>query len=288
MKFALGAEAWRVVAIASGIVSLAVVIFLLVGSSRGVYFVLVGRYVAWLTRRLRRLHVFRPATQIVHVQVGLGLVVGALAVFGLCPYWYLVLLAIGSVPALVIERRIRERIERLDRQADGFCLALANALKSTASIGAAIETAASLLDGPAAEEIQLAVKETRLGRSLSEALEAVGPRSASRKLAIVLAAVLVGRQVGGNLPRVLETTATTLREMERLEGVVRQKTADGRMQMWAISIAPIAICAAIQRLDHDYFTPLTTTTAGYLCVAVALVLYVAGLLVARKILAVDL
>jgi len=285
---AFGAEVWRWVAIASGLVCAALLVFVFVGSPRGAFFVAWGRYLAWLTRRLRRLHVFEPATKIAHVQIALFFLVGVLATFHLCPYWYLVVLAIGFGPALVIEKRTRERIARLDQQADAFCLALANALKSTASVGAAIDCAAGLMDGPAAQELQLAVKETRLGRSLAEALEAVGPRAGSHKLAIVLAAVLIGRQVGGNLPKVLDTTATTLREMERLEGVVRQKTADGRMQMWALSLAPIIICGAIHRLDRTYFEPLTTTTIGYIATAIALMMYVGGLVVARKVLAVDI
>ena len=176
----------------------------------------------------------------------------------------------------------------LDRQADGFALALSNSLKSTASLGAAVETAAHLMDGPTAEEIQLAVKETRVGRSLAEALEAVGARAGSRKLAIVLAAVLIAREIGGNLPKVLDTTASTLREMERLEGVVRQKTAEGRMQMWGLSLAPVVLCYCLYKVEPTYFEPLMTTTIGHLIAFAALLLYVAGLLVARKMLVVDI
>lgn len=285
---AFGAEVWKYVAFGSGLVAAALFVFVMVGTPRGFFFVTWGRYLAYLTRRLRRLHVFDPASRIANAQLGLVFVVMALAALRMCPYWYVIVVLAGVLPALVIERRTRERIARLDMQADAFCLALANALKSTASVGAAIDTAVGLMDGPAHEELALAVKETRLGRSLAEALEAVGPRAGSRKLGIVLAAVLIGRQVGGNLPKVLDTTATTLREMERLEGVVRQKTADGRMQMWALSLAPIIICGAIHRLDPTYFEPLTTTMLGYIATAVAILLYVSGLIVARKVLQVDI
>ena len=285
---AFGAEVWRYIGFGSGLVSAALLVFFMVGTPRGAFFVGWGRYLAYLTGRLRRLHVFEPASRIANAQLALIFAVTLLATLHLCPYWYVLVLLIGVVPALVLERRTRQRIARLDMQADAFCLALANALKSTASVGAAIETAVGLMDGPAHEELERAVKETRLGRSLAEALEAVGPRAGSRKLGIVLAAVLIGRQVGGNLPTVLDTTATTLREMERLEGVVRQKTADGRMQMWALSLAPIIICGAIHQLDPTYFEPLTSSMVGYLASAVATILYVSGLIVARKVLQVDI
>jgi tight adherence protein B len=285
---AFGAEVWKLIGIGSGLVAAAVLVFVTVGTPRGAFFIGWGRYLAYLTRRLRRLHVLQPASRIANAQLAATFVVMLLAALHLCPHWYVIVLLIGVLPALVIERRARERIARLDMQADAFCLALANALKSTASVGAAIETAVGLMDGPVHEELTVAVKETRVGRSLAEALEAVGPRAGSRKLGIVLAAVLIGRQVGGNLPKVLDTTATTLREMERLEGVVRQKTADGRMQMWALSLAPIIICGAIHRLDPTYFLPLTTTIVGNIATAVAIAMYVSGLVVARKVLQVDL
>lgn len=285
---AFGAEAWHLLAIASAVISGAIVVYALVGTPRGTFYVLWGRYLAYLTRRLRRLHVFEPASKIAGAQIALTFGVAVLTALGLCPMWHLIIALIGGAPALVIELRTRERIARLDQQADGFCLALANALKSTASVGAAIDTASHLMEGPAAQELTLAVKETRLGRSLAEALEAVGPRAGSRKLGIVLAAVLIGRQVGGNLPKVLETTATTLREMERLEGVVRQKTADGRMQMWALAILPPAICLAIYRLEPTYFDPLTSTFVGYIAIFCSLAFFFGGLLVARKVLTVDI
>ena len=104
---ALGAEAWRWTAIGSGVVCAAFTVYALVGTERGAFFVAWGRYIAYLTRRLRRLHVFAGASRIASTQIALLFLVGGLAAFRLCPYWYLMILAIGFVPALVIERRTR-------------------------------------------------------------------------------------------------------------------------------------------------------------------------------------
>lgn len=281
------ADAWQYLSLASATACMAFSVFALVGTPRAYFHVLWGRYLDYLSQRLRRLHIFGQASRIANAQIVLTFVIAALTAMNALPYWYLALLLTVFGPALAIERRSRERVARIESQADAFCLALANALKSSGSIGAALETAAALMDGPIAEEMHLAVKETRLGRSLGEALEAVGPRAGSQKLATVLGAVLIGRQVGGNLPKVLEMTATTLREMERLEGVVRQKTAEGKMQLWGMALAPPAICLAIHKMDPLFFQPLTTTTIGYLSLATAMIIYAAGLIVARKVMVVD-
>jgi hypothetical protein len=123
---ALNAEAWRWIGIGSGAVSAAFLVYALVGTPRGAFFVTWGRYVAYLTRRLRRLHVFEGASRIASAQIALLFLVGALAAFRVCPYWYLFILVIGFGPALVIEKRTRDRVARLDVQADAFCLALAD------------------------------------------------------------------------------------------------------------------------------------------------------------------
>ena len=82
------------------------------------------------------------------------------------------------------------------------------------------------MPSPLKEEVELATKEMRVGSSLDQALLNMAGRVGSRQLDSALSAVLIGRQIGGDLPHILETTASTLREMARLEAVVRIQ--DGR------------------------------------------------------------
>lgn len=288
LPHALGAEAWRWIGLASATGGAAFLVVALAGGPQGYLHLGWGRYVAYLSRRLRSLHSAVPAARVAAGQLAFAFACASVASFSREPSWLAVAATSLVVPALLLEHRLRKRHAQIEFTADSFCMALANALKSSGSIGAALETAASVMEGPIAQEIGLAIKETRLGRPLGEALEAVGPRTGSVRLATVLAAVLIGRQVGGNLPKVLETTASTLREMERLEGVVRQKTADARMQIWAIGLAPWVICVGIHRLDPEFFAPLTSTPVGYACAGAALLLYGAAVVLARKLMAVDI
>jgi tight adherence protein B len=68
----------------------------------------------------------------------------------------------------------------------------------------------------------------RVGNTLDQALMNMSARIQSRQLDTAITSVLVGIQVGGNLPTVLETTASSIRDMRRLEGVVRSKTGEAR------------------------------------------------------------
>jgi tight adherence protein B len=284
------AETWRWLAIASETVSALAVAFLLFRPRTGLFHIQQGKYVDWLTVRLRRLHVFMKAARIADAQLAALVAILTMTSSRVLPPGNALALAIAVavLPALFIARRVQQRIDRLDAQADAFCLALANALKSTASIGAALEATASLVEAPTSQEITLAIKETKMGRPLGEALEASGPRAGSPKLATVLGAILIGRQVGGNLPKVLETTASTLREMGRLEGVVRQKTADGRMQMWGMSLLPVVLIAGIYYVKPDFFAPLSASATGIAITVAGVASYLTAVVAARKILQVDI
>lgn len=285
----LSALTWKWLALGSFVIAAALVVFALVGSPKGIVFFYWGKYTDYLRRRMRSLHIFRPVEPIVMGQIAGVLVMLALGGLLDFPYWYLFVLAICLAPVVVIERKMKQRVASLEANAAPFALTLANGLKATPAIGKALEHVAGLMEGPVAQEFQLAIKETRLGRSLDEALAAVVQRAGSPKLGTVLIALLIGRQVGGNLIKTLETTASTLRELERLEGVLKQKTAEGRMQMWAMGLAPFILCYGSYKIDNKYFEPLMTNGwVGYGCIILSVIAYAGSLIAARKILTVDI
>ncbi len=176
----------------------------------------------------------------------------------------------------------------IEDQLDGFLMALANALKATPSISNAFISVQQLLPSPLKEEVGLATKEMRVGSTLDQALLNMAGRVGSRQLDSALSAVLIGRQIGGDLPRILETTSSTLREMARLEGVVSSKTAEGKAQAWVLAIFPFALVFGINALSPGYFDPLTNSVIGWGISLLAGTFWGASLLVARKVLAVDL
>jgi tight adherence protein B len=212
----------------------------------------------------------------------------ALAVLVDLPYWYAFAVLVAVAPAVVIERMRRQRVELIDSQLDGFLLALANALKATPSLGDAFTSVQRLISPPLQQEVELAVKEMRVGSTLDQAVLFMAGRIGSRQVDSALSALLIGRQIGGNLPKILDTTASSLREMARLEGVVRTKTAEGKAQLWVLAVFPIVLMLAFNAVKDGYFDPLTQSLTGYVVVAFALVFWISSLVVARRILDVDI
>jgi tight adherence protein B len=103
-----------------------------------------------------------------------------------------------------------------------------------------------------------------------------------------LSALRIARSAGGDFVHTLERSAATLREMARLEGVVRTKTAEGRAQAVAVSILPPPTLYIIDRLSPEVLEPLWTTDAGHVLLAIAFVIWVVAILAARRISQVDI
>lgn len=195
---------------------------------------------------------------------------------------------ITLAPFLLVERAMAKRLARIETDTNGFLVGLANSLKASPSLGKALGRVENILSGPLATEIGEVTRDIRLGASVDQALLALGARVKSPALDSALTGILIGRQVGGNLPEILETTAGTLREMERLEGVVRGKTAEGKAQVIVIALAPPIVFLAFDNLQHGYFDPFTADLTGMLLLAAACVLWLGAVIMAKKILTVDI
>jgi tight adherence protein B len=178
------------------------------------------------------------------------------------------------------------RVQRIEEQLDGWLLSLANSLRACGSLGDAMASSVAIVQAPIQEEVDLVLKECRLGSPLDQSLEAMARRVDSRVVAGALLALRVARNTGGDLPVMLERASSTLREVARLEGVVRAKTAEGKAQAVMVSAIPVPLVALVHFIAPDFFAPLTTL-AGKLVVAVAALLWAVSVWVAVRIAAVD-
>lgn len=246
-----------------------------------------ARYEAALEKECRFLLYKTTGARIARTQLAVcvGLAVGAAfledAVLALpIPF-------VALFPLQILKSRHDNRVVMIEQQLDSWLLILANALKATPSIGEAMASSAKIVRAPIQEELDLCLKELALGTPLDQAVMNMSTRINSRPVSGALATILVGRQTGGDLTRILEESAATLREMARLEGVVRTKTAEGRSQAYVLGGIPFVLIGAIYMVDPNWLKPLTETTMGYAVIGVSMALWLTAIILARRILAVD-
>jgi tight adherence protein B len=186
------------------------------------------------------------------------------------------------------KRLARSRIQRLEQQLPGWLLAVTQGLRVNPSLEGALRASLKLVSDPLREEIEQVVAERHVGCALEEALDRWAQRSQSSLVHGVVTALKVARQTGGDAAPTIERVSAALKEGIRVEGVLRTKTAEGRIQAIAISILPAPMAGLVHWLQPGYFEPLWHHLMGYVCMAVFAVLWVGAVVAANKILAVEL
>jgi tight adherence protein B len=202
--------------------------------------------------------------------------------------WLSLLPMIWLVPRGLLGRERILRVVEIDSQVDTWLVLLANALRASPALGDAMASSARLVPQPLSTELQLALREYQLGAPLDVALRTMVNRLKSRTVNVAIGALRIARNTGGNLPETLETSAAALREIARLEGVVRTKTAEGKAQSTVVAAMPFPLVGLLNYMNPKLLEPLFGTAYGYAILSGAFVLWLVALLWARKIFDVDI
>jgi tight adherence protein B len=268
------------------------------GTSTLVYFVLVadespfrrvlGRYEERLERHTTFLLMSQSGSQIARLQLILCSVLVGLFMISKSGAFALLCAVTALFPPVILSKRHMVRISKLERQLDTWLLMLANSLKATSSVAEAIASTVPLVPRPFLEEVDLLVKEMRLGAPLHRAVTAMARRINSTVISGALATIVVASQTGGNLPQTLEQSSAALRESARLDGVLRTKTAEGRGQVLVLASMPFLLCTVIGWLDPSWFDPLLDHRYGRAILAACAGLWILASLWAYRIVRVDL
>lgn len=269
------------------ILGVVVAIFLLVTDKTSIVRVNWAKYEAELDYEVRFQLWKTSGPEIARYQLAVFLAMPVLAFLMDDAFYAIFMLPVAVIPYVWLKQKHTQRVEALEILLDSWLLLLANALKAAPSLGEAISSSAKLIRPPFSEEVDLAIKENKLGTPLDQAILNMSRRINSRVISSSLATILVGRQTGGDLPEILEKAAATLREMARLEGVVRTKTAEGKMQAVVLAMIPFVLLFMIHQVDNQWLRPLVETNTGYMIIAVATTLWFVAIILARRILAVD-
>ena len=166
-------------------------------------------------------------------------------------------------------------------------MTMSNALRAGASILQAFEHIVKEGLNPIAQEFALFLQQTRVGVKFEEALDNLAKRVNSEDLSLMINAIEIARQTGGNLTEVFEKISATIRERMRIQARVRTLTAQGRMQGIVVGLMPIGLVIVMFVIDPLMMNAFFTTALGLLVGALVLVLEVVGALLIRKIIDID-
>jgi tight adherence protein B len=217
--------------------------------------------------------------------VGVSCLVGFLAHNGVAGI--LALLGCGAGFRLWIHRRVSLRRKEFDAGLGDMLTIAASALRAGYSFLQAVDMLASETKGRMAEEWKRVLREMTLGVTVEDALTHAAARVESADFELVVNAVLIQRQIGGNLAEVLDTTGETIRDRLRIRGEIRALTAQGRMSMWIFVVLTPGIALVLYALNPSYISVLWQEQAGILMLAGAAVGQVLGTWLIRRIVSIE-
>ena len=285
-----GSQLWLLVA---SVALLVAVLLAIVAGARGAAAAAQDyqrRFTGTVGRRLNHLLLFIDARRL--FEVNLLIALATVAIVAVVTHsWLLVavsVVAIGIAPNLLLVHLARRRRARFAAQLPDALLLVAGAMRAGASLPLALRQMASELPAPCGQEFDLMLREQQLGVTLDEALGGLERRMGGDDLRLVVAAVRIASDSGGNLAETLERLAETVRRRIGVEAKIRALTAQGRLQGWVMTALPIAVCLALFMIDPASMRPLIDSWQGWAVCALILVLELAGLLFIRRIMAIDI
>ena len=192
-------------------------------------------------------------------------------------------------PALLCHRRVQSRLIKFENQLPDTLSLWVNALRSGYSVLQAMEAISREAPEPTSTEFKRVVQEMQLGIDLEDALAHLLNRVESEDLDLVITAVNIQREVGGNLAEILEVIGHTIRERIKLKGEIRVLTSQGRITGYLISGLPIVLALFLYAINPSYMGNLfENRTCGWPMLGIGLALIGIGMAVVQKIVDIDI
>ncbi len=187
------------------------------------------------------------------------------------------------IPRIYVRWLQAKRLNAFNNQLSDTLSLLSNSLRSGYSMLQSMETVSSELPPPMSVEFARVVREVGLGLTVEDALFHLLTRINSEDLDLVITAINIQHEVGGNLADILDTIAHTIRERVRIKGQIRSLTASQRLSGNVVALLPIAVGLFLTLFNPNYISGMWSDPCGLMMLGVGGVTVATGYLAIQKI-----
>lgn len=201
---------------------------------------------------------------------------------------FFIALACWFIPSIFLKAKTRSRIKTLNEQLGDAIVLISNSLKAGYSFFQAVDAVSKEMSGPISEEFTQMQKEINLGTTTEQALENLANRVESDDLDMVVTAVLIQRQVGGNLSEILDNISTTIRDRVKIKGDIKAITAQGRMSGIIISVLPVGLGIVLYIINPEHISLLFKEQLGIAILVFSGIMELTGIFLINKIVKIEI
>ncbi len=208
--------------------------------------------------------------------------------------WVLAAVVGFFLPRFWLNQRKGARLKAFNGQLADTITLIANALRAGSSFLQAIEMVVRETRPPISTEFGRVIREVNLGLPFDQALENMLRRVRSDDLELMVTAISIQHQVGGNLAEILDSIAYTIRERVRIKGEIRTLTAQQRMSGYVVAGLPIGLAAILNLIAPSFMSPmfrkppeLLGLPAGVIVLCIAGFAMLMGFMIIRRIVDIE-
>ena len=158
-----------------------------------------------------------------------------------------------------------------------------NSFKSGHSIMQAIKLVADELDSSLGLEFKKMYVDLTYGLSLDIVFKRFESRVNIDDVKYITTSLTILNETGGDIVKVFESVEKTFFNNKKLKDELKNLTASSKLLYYVLLFIPVIFAILIYLLDNTYFTPLFTSTIGYLVLITCICIYVSYILVIKKI-----
>lgn len=207
----------------------------------------------------------------------LGDIVTTLAVF------FLILV----LPTYFYRSMKKRRLMKIEEQLPDALAMVAGSMRAGASLSIALDNLVAEQPPPLSQEFEIYTQEQRLGVDFEASLSNMEKRIPIQDFAMLLTALRINREVGGNLADTIDSLGETLRKKGTMEGKIQSLTAQGKLQGTVITGLPVLLGVLLNFLEPAAMSKLWTIGIGWTVLAVIIVMEMLGYMMIRKIASID-
>lgn len=193
----------------------------------------------------------------------------------------------GSFPFLYLLILKQKRTEKFKKQLPEALDLMSRALKAGHAFTNGLKLAADEFNDPLGPEFAEVLDEINFGVSVSNALRNLAKRVECPEIKYFVVGVILQRETGGNLAELMGILAFLIREKFKFQGKVRTLSAEGRLSAFILIALPFGIAGWMWFSNPKYLDPLLTDPVGKIMIIGAAIMMVFGIIVMKKIVAIE-
>ena len=225
------------------------------------------------------------AEEFITIWIFTGVVLPSIVLFLGAPVTVCIGLVIvgAAAPISWVTIKRNKRLALLGMQLSDALAIICNALRVGQSFQSAMKNVAEEMEEPISREFMRVYRETQYGMPLETSLGRLITRTKNPDLELMSSAVIIQRQIGGNLSVILQNISDTINQRIRLRGEIRTMTSAGRMSGYIIGALPALIMLMLMFINPGYVDMFFVTEKGRIMIAISLVLEAIGFTIVNKI-----